>query len=124
MYDRVDLIDVSVHATLCDHLAGNFFGVYWGNFEQSAQLLERYVVVKFTRGQEIVLDDGAVENRRTEAIGRASFLVRLQQSLELLELGSSNYTVEIHFLEDRVSWQLLTSLVLEKRRQHATSLLS
>lgn len=33
MYNRIDLIDITIHSTFCDHLASNFFCFRWWNFQ-------------------------------------------------------------------------------------------
>lgn len=67
MHDGVDLVDVSVHPRLADHPAGDALGLGWRSLQQSPQLLERDVVVQFARRQQVVLEHGAVQDRRAVA---------------------------------------------------------
>jgi hypothetical protein len=75
--DGVDLVDVAVHASLGYHLTGDLFGFGGMDLEQGSQLFETYVVVEFARRQEVVFDDGAVQDGR--AVDGAGFLVGLQR---------------------------------------------
>lgn len=63
MHDRVDLIDVAVHASLADHMASDALRLGRRGLEQGAELLERYVVVQLARGQQVVLEHCAVQDR-------------------------------------------------------------
>lgn len=108
MYYRINLINVSVHPALGDHLTCDFLSFGGNYFQQSSKFIEGYVVVQFAGGQQVVLNDGTVQNSRT--VNGASFLMRLQQSLEFLQLAASYYAIEIHFFQNGHSRQLLTSI--------------
>ena len=92
------------------------------NFQKRSKSGKSDVVVELAGGQKVVLDDSVVENRR--AVVGDGLLVRLQQRLELLQLGMLDQPVQVHLLEDVVGRQLLAPLVLVESGKHTASLLA
>ena len=69
-----------------------------GNFEEGAESLKGDVVVELARGEEVVLDDGVVEDGG--AVGSERLLVTLEEALELGQLGALDQPVEVHLLQN------------------------
>ena len=122
MNDRCDLVDISAHSLFGDHLRGYFFSLLRRDLAKCTEFFEPYVVVELAGSKQIVLNDGASDERR--AVRGGCLLLRRQNGLELLDLIGANDAIEVHLLEYVVGGQLLASLVFEQSGEEARALLA
>lgn len=59
------LINVSIHASLSNHLAGYFLSLCWRYLKESPKFRECYIVIKLAGCQQVMLCNSSVQNGRS-----------------------------------------------------------
>lgn len=114
LHNSLLLIQTGFDPLFAHHLGYDYFCLVWVNFQESAQLLERYVLVNLRYHLDVVLYQCLPQH--CVPFLRDGLLMDLQLFLKSLNVGSLNDSAQKHLLNDIIELQLLTSDVLVDNR--------